>query len=209
MQEPLIDPKKTALILGHFQKDLLCAGDPPYNELARLAREAGVVQNAANVAAGMRRAGISVMLIKVNDRTEFIKRGTRLITDAALVGMPSVGRGKEMIEGTPGAEIVDELRPTPQDYVTINYGKSAFNGSSLEVVLRRLGVDTLVVGGISTQMFVESTVRDATDRGFNVIVLSDCCISRTQETHEYPIKKVFPRLCRIRTSDQVLKLINK
>ncbi len=209
MQEPLINLQKTALILGHFQKDLLNTKDPPYEELARMTREAGVVNNAANVAEYMRKAGIPVIFIKVSQRTELIGRGTKLITDAALAGVVSMGRGKEFVEGTPGAEIVDELKPKPQDYIIVNYGKSAFYGSPLEVILRRLGVDTLVIGGISTQMFVESTVRDATDRDFNVIVLSDCCMSLTQEAHEYAIKKVFPRLCRVRASNQVLKLISK
>ena len=209
MQEPRLDPKKMALILIHMQNDVINTEAPPYNELTRRVREAGVIQNAARAAAGMRQAGIPVMHVKAGTRPELEEARTQLITDAALSGTWSPRGKRVMVEGTPGAEIVAELKPTPQDYVMVNYGGSAFYGTPLEIILRRLGLDTLVVGGVGTRMAVETTVRDATDRDFNVIVLSDCCTTLTQESHDYPIQKVFPLLARVRTTDQVLKLLSK
>ena len=63
MQEPKIDPKKTALIVGHFQNDLINTDTPPYNELTRMAREHRVIESMAKVIAGMRQANIPIMFI--------------------------------------------------------------------------------------------------------------------------------------------------
>lgn len=209
MREPSIDTTKTALILGHFQNGIVNVTEPPGNMLTIRAKEAGVILNAAKVAAGMREARIPVIHIKVVRRPVEIERRPPFITDASLAGLPSIGKGSGLLEGTHEEAIVDELTPAPQDYVLNNYGKSAFYGSSLESILRRLGIDTLVVGGIATHAFLDTTVRDATDRDYNVIILSDCCMSATKEEHEHPMKVIFPRLGRVRTSDQVLALLDK
>lgn len=78
--------------------------------------------------------------------------------------------------GTWGAEIIDELKPSPGEYlIRKGAGYSAFVGTPLEKLLRRLSVTTIIIGGISCFVGVESTVRDACDRDFDVVVASDAC----------------------------------
>lgn len=196
MQEPKVNPKRTALVLILMQNDVITGR----------VRASGVIENAAKAAWGMRQTGCPIIHVKGVIRPELDGARAQRITDTALAASSPRAR-RILVEGTVGAEIVDELKPMPEDYVMVTYGESAFQGTPLQIVLRRLGMDTLVVGGFSTRMSVESTVRDATDRDFNVIVLSDCCASLDQESHDYPIHKIFPLLARVRTTDQVLNLI--
>ena len=212
MEEPRIDIARTVLTLGHMQNDILKSEATPVSKKrSQVIKEAGVIPNAARVAAGMRQAGIPVIHIKGIRRLIELKRKPLVITDTTLAGGIGIGSGRDdiFIPGTYGSEIVEELTPGPDDYIIHNYGKSAFYGSPLDVILGRLGIDTIVVGGVATYAYVESTVRDATDRRFNVIVLSDCCASTNIEEHEYCIKNIFPQMARVRTSDEVLALIKK
>lgn len=83
---------------------------------------------------------------------------------------------KALKAGTWGAEIIDELKPAPGEFlIRKGAGYSAFVGTPLERLLRRLGVSTIIIGGISCFVGVESTVRDACDRDFDVVVASDAC----------------------------------
>ena len=79
---------------------------------------------------------------------------------------------------------------------------SAFAGSDLDVVLRSLGIDALVVTGIATSGVVLSTVRQAADMDFGLIVLSDLCVDLDPETHRVLMDKVFPRQASVVTSTE-------
>ncbi|MEM6159020.1 hydrolase [Erwinia sp. P6884] len=80
----------------------------------------------------------------------------------------------------------------------------AFYGTDLELQLRRRGIDTIVLGGIATNMGVESTARNAWELGFNLVVVEDICSAVSTEEHAGSVKHIFPRLGRVRTSEEVL-----
>jgi len=188
-----IEPGKSVLILIDLQKDIV----------GRFPDGPAVVTNASKACEMCRNRGISVMFVKVERRSDFTDV-VDVFTDEVLQKpelMPS--RRRLVIEGTEGAKIADELAPKPGDYVIVKRRTSAFYGTSLEIYLRARGISTLLIGGIATNMGVESTVRDARDRDFNVIVLSDCCTTMPPEAHEYAIKKMLPRLARVRTLKEV------
>ena len=109
-----------------------------------------------------------------------------------------------MIEGTKGADFIDEIRPEPGDYVIEKRGSNAFHGTDLELLLRTRGIDTLLVGGVITSGCVENTVRGARDLGFHTIVLSDCCADMMEESDRYPLTNTFRRSGRVRSSDEVI-----
>jgi nicotinamidase-related amidase len=81
-------------------------------------------------------------------------------------------------------EIVDELKPLPNERVFNKIGASAFNSTAAELVLRVYGVDTLLFVGVSTNMCVEGTLRDAADRGFRCVLVEDACGADAPQTHE-------------------------
>jgi len=105
------------------------------------------------------------------------------------------------IQGTAGAQVISELKPEAGDLIVEKPRFSAFFKTDLDVTLREWGVETVVIGGISTEVCVLSTAYDAVCHDFNVIVLDDCCASRFPETRDrvltllrktplYPLLKV-------------------
>ena len=81
-------------------------------------------------------------------------------------------------------EIIDELKPLPTERVFNKIGASAFNSTALELVLRVYGVDTLLLAGVSTNMCVEGTMRDAADRDFRCFMIEDACGADSPVMHE-------------------------
>src|SRR5690606_14462146 len=94
-----------------------------------------------------------------------------------------------------------------RDPVTIKRGWNSFYGSSLELQMRRHGVNQLILTGISTNFGVEGTARAAVDRGFDVVFAEDAMTSASTELHEFAITQIFPRIGRVRsTSEAVAEL---
>jgi len=105
------------------------------------------------------------------------------------------------IRGTAGAQVISELKPEAGDLIVPKPRFSAFFKTNLDVTLKEWGVDTIVLGGVATEICVLSTAYDAVCHDFNVIVLDDCCASRFRETRDrvldllrktplYPLLKV-------------------
>lgn len=106
-----------------------------------------------------------------------------------------------------GAQIIDELAPRGDEYVVRKGGgMSAFTGSSLDKLLRRRRVDTLVVAGGATHVGVDSTVRAASDLDYDCIVVSDACRSDPLERHVASLENLSGRFAQIMTTGEVLDL---
>ena len=202
MLETEIDVTKTALLLIDVQNDLLRAKQEPYSDVAKMVQSKGVIGNIAKVVAAARQAGMPVMFIGQiyrQDGADVVPT----ITDMMLQGLapPPMER---MIEGTPGAQFVDELKPAPGDCVIHKRRSNAFYNSDLELLLRSRGIDTVIITGAVTDGCVASTVRGARERDLHVIVLSNCCACMIPKDDQYFIRKVFPKLGRVRTSDEII-----
>lgn len=91
-------------------------------------------------------------------------------------------------EQTPGAEIYEEIKPSPDDITIKKFRYSGFYGTHLENILRRLGRDTIAVTGVATNVCCDSTARDGAMRDFKVIFLSDCNAAESAEEHEATLK---------------------
>ena len=92
--------------------------------------------------------------------------------------------GRILVRGEPGHDIISELYPLGDEPVIDKPGKGAFYQTDLELMLHNHGIDTLFVAGVTTEVCVNTTVREANDRGFRCIVLSDCCASYFPQFHE-------------------------
>ena len=91
--------------------------------------------------------------------------------------------GRILVRGEPGHDIIPELYPLKGEPVIDKPGKGAFYQTDLDLMLRNRGIDTLFVCGVTTEVCVNTTVREANDRGYRCIVLSDCCGSYFPEFH--------------------------
>jgi len=106
--------------------------------------------------------------------------------------------------GPEWSEIRTELGPKPGDIVVTKRQWGAFYGTDLDLHLRRRGIKTIVIGGISTNFGVESTARDAYERAFALVFVEDAMAGLSSEAHAFAVNTVFPALGLVRSSNDVL-----
>jgi nicotinamidase-related amidase len=186
MPEFVIDKKKTALVVIDLQKGIAAQPTRPYPVQ-------DVIRNAAQLAAAFRKNTMPVFLVHVVLGPETI---LKVISDESFAQSGP----------TPPdwSEIVPDLGPAPSDVVITKRQWGAFYGTDLELQLRRRGMETIVLCGISTDMGVESTARFAYEYGFQQVFAEDAMASRSDEQHRAAVNFIFPRMGRVRTTKEVL-----
>lgn len=100
-------------------------------------------------------------------------------------------------------QLVDEMAPLPTEPVIIKRSWNAFHGSDLDLQLRRHGIETVVMCGISTSFGVEGTARAAYDHAYELVFVEDAMASVTAEQHEFAVREVFPQIGRVRDVETV------
>jgi nicotinamidase-related amidase len=172
------------------------------------------IQNAVRLGKAGRAAGLPVFFAKGNHRPD--NATTALIltdTNNALTPWPNgeVTKSKmHVIGGDKSSDVIPELEPKADDYYIVKYRWSAFFQTYLDLALRARGIDTIIVSGGSTDVGVASTLYSGRDLDYNQIVVSDACgTSRNQSVHDMLMESVFPRMARVRTTDQVIAMIEK
>jgi nicotinamidase-related amidase len=98
--------------------------------------------------------------------------------------------GRFLIRGSRSHDFIDELQPEPGEVVIDKPGKGAFFATELDLILRTRGVTHLIVGGVATHVCVQSSLREAADRGYWSLVLEDCCASSVPELHHATFEMV-------------------
>ena len=98
--------------------------------------------------------------------------------------------GRLLVRGEPGHDFIDELRPAVGEVVIDKPGYSAFAHTDLDHRLRVRGIDTLLLSGITTEVCVSSTLRDAVDRGYQCITIEDACASGSRDLHDAALRMI-------------------
>lgn len=197
MANVVIDPRKSALLLQDLQNELL-KGDRPVVPL----NGRQLIANCQKLLAKARATGMPVVHVRVSRRPDL-----RDVPRPPLGAAAGPGGGPRLIDGTPGAQIVSELAPRPEDVVVTKHTTSPFNTTDIEVYLRRFGVTTLILTGYSTTGVVEGSLRDARDKDYDCVVVRDCCAAGTVQEHDTCMDLVFPRMAWVAGVDEVIAAI--
>jgi nicotinamidase-related amidase len=157
---------------------------------------AEVLDPAARAIEAARDNGIPVMFVRVAFRPGLPEVAASNLSFGAMKA-----RGDAMTQEHEATQIHDAVKPRPDEPIIIKRRISAFSGSDLDVLLRASGADTLVLCGISTSGVVLSTLRQAADLDYRLVVLADACADGDAEVHRVLTEKVFPRQATVLTAD--------
>ena len=191
--EPVsINPALTAVLMIDMQRDFLEPGgfgESLGNDVSRLAAAVGPCQ--ALLAAARRRR-----MLVVHTREGHLPDLSDAPPAKLARGAPSVRigapgpMGRILVRGEPGHDIVPALAPRPGEPVVDKSGKGAFYATDLHALLQQRGIESLLVCGVTTEVCVHTTVREANDRGYRCIVPGDCCASYFPEFHEVGLRMI-------------------
>jgi nicotinamidase-related amidase len=180
-----VDLGHAALIIIDMQRDFLEPGgfgETLGNDVSLLQAAVGPCRAALD---GARAAGMLVIHTREGHRPDLsdaprakLERGT----PSLRIGAPGP-MGRILVRGEPGHDIIPALYPIDGEPVIDKPGKGAFYQTDLDLMLHNRGIDTLFVCGVTTEVCVNTTVREANDRGYRCVVLSDCCASYFPEFH--------------------------
>jgi nicotinamidase-related amidase len=188
----IVETARTALVIIDMQRDFLEPGgfgEALGNDASKLARIVGPCRTLLSVA---RNAGMTVMHTREGHRPDLSDASSAKVER----GAPSMRigdkgpMGRILIRGEPGHDIVPELYPLPSEPVIDKPGKGAFFATDLDLMLRNRGIESLLVCGVTTEVCVHTTVREANDRGYRAIVVADCCASYFPEFHEVGLRMI-------------------
>jgi biuret amidohydrolase len=191
--EPItIDPRRTAVILIDMQRDFIEPGgfgETLGNDVSLLR---AAIEPCALLLNTARAAALLVIHTREGHRPDLsdaprakIERGA----PSLRIGAPGP-MGRILIRGEAGHDIIPELYPRTGEPVIDKPGKGAFYATELGPMLRYRGIDDLIVCGVTTEVCVHTTVREANDRGYRCIVPGDCCASYFPRFHEVALEMI-------------------
>jgi nicotinamidase-related amidase len=205
------DIARSALIIVDMQNDFL----HPDGSFAHAARErpeahidmpflVSTIPYARELAAAFRAAGRPVVYVAHVLKPDY--------SDAAFpywrLGIePATGNRTHCVEGTWGAEIIDELTPHAGEHLIVKKGFGGFANTALDTTLRNIGVTTCVVAGVTTCVCVSSTVRGGVEHNYRMILVSDAVAEVSRDTHEGELRTMNRIFADVKTTDEVIALL--
>ena len=193
---------RAALLVVELQNDMVHESNVGKGGLGgRLAPEVarrGVIDKTAGVIDAARKRAVPVLYVNMCAKPGFPRPPAPIYRRLA--------KGPQaLVEGSWGAEVHERVRPLAQDFVlcrTLSFDGSY--GSELYPLLHTLGRSVLMILGISTNFAVEGIVRASVNRGFEMVVIEDCCASLSEEMHRWSIANIMPVLATVTSSDDVV-----
>jgi nicotinamidase-related amidase len=191
--EPIsIEPSSTAIVIIDMQRDFLLPGgfgETLGNDVSLLQ---AAVEPCRRLLSAAREKGVLVIHTREGHRPDLsdaprakVERGA----PSMRIGAPGP-MGRILIRGELGHDIVPELYPIAGEPVVDKPGKGAFYATDLHTILQNRGIQSLIVCGVTTEICVHTTVREANDRGYRCIVPSDCCASYFPEFHSMGLRMI-------------------
>ena len=203
MSEPFqLDVDAAALCLVEMQNDIV--HESKIGErgiggvLAMQVQKRGVIARLQRLIAAARARSVPILYINFCLKPGFPRPRTKLHQRSQ--------RQPTLVEGTWGVQVHEALAPQPQDFVLERtVGVDGSYGTQLYPVLRQLQRSTMIMTGVSTNLAVEGIVRASVNRGFDMVVVEDCCASYPDEWHRFSVENILPLLATVVAADTVVE----
>lgn len=188
MSELIFEPRRTAVVVIDLQKGIVGFPGTPHSS-------AEVIAHCVELLNAARSVGAQPVLVHVGRSPD---------------GGDALQTTSDQPMRSPGAlppdwsELISDLNRQPNDIVILKRQWGAFFGTDLDLQLRRRGLNTIILCGIATEFGVESTARDAYERGYEQVFAEDAMTARTAESHANAINHIFPRMGRVRSTAEIV-----
>jgi biuret amidohydrolase len=195
-----LTPSRTALVAVHMQGDIIGPDGALGAAFAGQVAERDIVGKVGRLLDAARGSGATAVYTRVAWQPGY----PDLVANCPLLDM--VAQTRSLIEGSDNAQIVAELTPQHGDIVLTHQRVGAFTASQLDVILRSRGVHTVLLAGVSTNVSVESTGRQATDLGYRSVLVEDACCSTDLAAHQATVASM-RLLGEVTTTDAVIEAL--
>jgi len=187
-----LDPVRAALMIIDMQRDFLEPGGfgaALGNDVSLLRR---TIAPSRQLLEEARAAGLTVIHTREGHRPDLADLPpTKKARGRLPAGIGDPGpMGRILVRGEDGHDIIPELYPAPGEPIVDKPGKGAFHATDLDAILKNRGIAQLIVCGVTTEVCVHTTVREANDRGYECVVVSDCVGSYFPEFHEIGLRMI-------------------
>jgi len=195
-----VDPRSTAVVLIEYQNDFATEGGALHGAVKDVMQENDMLVKSRQVADEARRAGATVIHAPITFAEGYGELGDPEKVYGILKGVID---SSAFVKGSWGAEICDDLSPQQGDIVVEGKrGLDVFATTNLDFILRSREIDTVAIGGFLTNCCVESTMRTAYEKGYDVITLTDCTAATSDEEQRVAVARDYPMFSRPMTGEQ-------
>jgi nicotinamidase-related amidase len=197
-KEVPVDASKTAVVLIEYQNDFTTENGALHAAVKDTMDATGMLANTGKVVEVARAAGVTVVHAPIQ-----FAAGYHELTDHPYGILKGVVDTNAFVKGSWGAEIVDDVKPQGGDIILEGKrGLDAFASTNLDFILRSKGITSIALGGFLTNCCVESTMRSAYERGYEVVTLTDCVAATSVEEHDNAIKFDYPMFSKPMTASE-------
>jgi ureidoacrylate peracid hydrolase len=200
-----MNPKTTALVLIEYQNDFTSEGGSLHAAVKPVMDSTNMLANTVETVNAARGLGVTVLFVPISFSPDYHE-----LAPEPYGILKGVVDSKSFRKGTWGAEMVDALKPEPEDIVVEGKrGLCGFATTNLDFILRSRGITDIALGGFLTNCCVESTMRTGYEKGYRVVTLTDCTATVSEEEQRFAVERNFPMFSRPLDHRQFLAALDR